>query len=403
MRLNNNFDLLSKSYLFSEVKKRVENFSRNHPDLKVIRMDIGDVSLPLPEGVCKAMDKAAYDMSKSDTFMGYGPEQGYAWLREKIALNDYQMRNIDIKADEVFVSDGAKCDIANLTDIFDPNAVVAMQDPVYPVYFDSNVIASRTVENGRIKLLHSGPETRFKPEIPREKVDVVYLCSPNNPTGTALDRNDLKKWVDYALENDALIIYDSAYEAFIFNQAIPKSIYEIPGAEKVAIEVRSYSKTAGFTGLRCGYTVVPFALTKEIEPGKRVPVRDLWLRRQTTKFNGASYIIQRGAEALYDEKIKGYLTDNIKYYLRNASMLRDALEDQGLNVYGGEFSPYVWLKADNGMDSWSLFDLILEKCHLSSTPGVGFGRNGEGCIRFTGFNTFENTVKAVERLRNLKL
>lgn len=402
MTANGNFSLLSESYLFTEVGRRIREFKESNPDSDIIRMDIGDVTLPIIEPVAVAMEKAVEEMRNSSSFRGYGPEQGYGFLRNAIALHDYKDRGIGISEDEIFISDGAKSDIGNLTDLFGAECVVGIPNPVYPVYVDSNVMAGRTVENGRIVLIDCDADNGYKPILPTRKVDVIYLCSPNNPTGGVLTRNDLEKWVGFALEHNSVIIYDSAYEAFIREEGIPKSIYEIEGAEKVAVEVRSFSKTAGFTGLRCGYTVVPEELTVSYPDGVEVKLRKLWLRRQTTKFNGASYIIQRGAEAIYSEEGKHLVKANIDYYLRNARLIREAFIEGGFAPTGGTNSPYVWIKSKDGKNSWELFDLMLSQFNISTTPGVGFGTAGEGCIRLTGFNSYENTLKAVERLRGLK-
>ena len=404
MLLNDNFKLLSKSYLFSEVASRIRDFKAQHPDAEIIRMDIGDVTLPLCKRVAEAIAQAAIEQSSVSSFHGYGPEQGYDFLRNAIACTDYNARGIEISPDEIFVSDGAKSDIANLTDLYGNQATVALSDPVYPVYADSNEIAGRFASNGKIIYMPCTTLNGFKPVPPGERVDVVYLCSPNNPTGTVLTREELTAWVDYALEAKALIVFDSAYEAYITDPALPKSIYEIPGAHKVAIEVRSYSKTAGFTGLRCGYTVVPRELTGYFSDGTTGNIHDLWLRRQTTKFNGASYVVQRGAEALYTPEAQQALRENIAIYINNATILRDALRDSGHNVTGGENSPYVWVYPDSGSgvregDSWRLFERMLHECRISTTPGSGFGKCGEGCLRLTGFNTPENTLKAVERIK----
>lgn len=392
---------MTESYLFAEVARRVSNYKKQYPDKDVIRMDIGDVTRPIITPVANAMKKAVDEMLDASTFRGYGPEQGYDFLREAIARNDYEERNIDISPDEIFISDGAKCDIGNLTDIFGPDCVVGIPDPVYPVYVDSNIMAGRTVENGKLVYIKCDAANGYKPLLPERKIDVIYLCSPNNPTGSVMDMTDLECWVNYALMNESLIIFDSAYEAFIRNADIPKSIYEIKDARKVAIEIRSFSKTAGFTGLRCGYTVVPHELKASYPDGKEVELRKLWLRRQTTKFNGASYIIQRGAEAVYTPEGKTLVKETIDYYLLNAIQLRGAFDKMGYETFGGINSPYVWVKDNSGRSSWELFDLLLMNCQVSVTPGIGFGSVGEGCIRLTGFNTHEKTKAAIERLKNL--
>lgn len=401
MKVNNNFSNLAESYLFAEVGRRVREYQMANPAAEVIRMDIGDVTLPLSGAVAKAMKTAVDEMLSSATFRGYGPEQGYDFLREAIANHDYAPRKVFLHADEIFVSDGAKCDVANLTDIFDRDCIVGVPNPVYPVYVDSNIIAGRSVENGKIKYIDCDPEDGFKPLVPKEKMDIVYLCSPNNPTGAVLTRDELKAWVDYALLNESVIIFDSAYESFVRDENLPRSIYEIEGAKKVAIEVRSYSKTAGFTGLRCGYTVVPHELKGKLADGTEVELRKLWLRRQTTKFNGASYVVQRGAQAIYSEEGKKEVKENIDYYLRNSELLCEEMKKLGLTAIGGKNSPYVWVKAPKGLTSWQMFDLLLNQCNISTTPGSGFGSGGEGCIRLTGFNSYENTKKAVERISKL--
>lgn len=403
MLANSNFQNLSESYLFPEVGRRVRAFQASNPDANVIRMDVGDVTLPIITPVTEAMHRAVEDMTKSASFRGYGPEQGYDFLRDAIARHDYAERGIDIKADEIFISDGAKCDIGNLTDIISADCVVGIPDPVYPVYVDSNIMAGRSVANGRIVYLKCDPANDYKPQLPDVKVDVIYLCSPNNPTGNVLTRADLQLWIDYARACGAVIFFDSAYEAFVRNPELPKSIYEIEGAREVAIEVRSFSKTAGFTGLRCGYTVVPADLKAQYADDSVVELRKLWLRRQTTKFNGASYIIQRGAEAIYSPEGLKAVIENIDYYLRNARLLKEGLREIGIESTGGENSPYVWFKAPKGIGSWEMFDILLKECNISTTPGAGFGSGGEGCIRLTGFNSYENTLKAVERLKNLAL
>lgn len=403
MTANSNFQNLSESYLFPEVGRRVRAFQANHPDVRVIRMDVGDVTRPLIKPVAEAMIKAVKEMTDGTSFRGYGPEQGYDFLRETIAGSDYASRGVEIAADEIFVSDGAKCDIGNLTDIFASESVIGVPDPVYPVYVDSNIMAGRTAENGRLVYIPCDPQDGYKPRVPARDIDVVYLCSPNNPTGGVLGKEDLKSWVDYARKHGAIIIFDSAYEAFVRDPEIPRSIYEVEGAREVAIEVRSYSKTAGFTGLRCGYTVVPRDLKSRFADGAEAQLRKLWLRRQTTKFNGASYVVQRGAEAVYSPEGQVEVKANIDYYLRNASLLRDSLRENGIEAIGGVNSPYVWFKAPGGKGSWEMFDFLLENCHISTTPGAGFGKGGEGCIRLTGFNTYENTVEAAGRLARLTL
>ena len=407
-KVNTNFLKLNESYLFSEIARKIEVFKASHPDADIIRMGIGDVTRPLAPAVVNALQKAVAEQADVATFKGYGPEQGYAFLREAVAENDYKKRGIDISPDEIFISDGAKSDTANITDILGNDNVVALTDPVYPVYLDSNIMAGRAGEKtasgaySRIVYLPCTEANNFVPQLPQGKVDIIYLCYPNNPTGTTLDRQQLKVWVDYARCIGALIMFDSAYEAFITGDDVPHSIYEIKGAEEVAIEFRSYSKTAGFTGLRCGYTVVPKKLKAVDDNGNDVNLNRLWNRRQCTKFNGASYIAQRAAEAIYSPEGRKQINETIDYYLRNAKLLRDRLQNVGLKVWGGENAPYVWVKAPEGLSSWQFFDLLLNDYQIATTPGVGFGPAGEGYIRLTAFGSYENTLRAVERIKKLK-
>ncbi|MBD5226089.1 MAG: LL-diaminopimelate aminotransferase [Bacteroidales bacterium] len=401
--INDNFCKLAESYLFSEVARRINAFKDAHPDAEIIRMGIGDVTKPLCPAVIAAMHDAVEEEADAASFHGYGPEQGYAFLREAIAENDYHLRGIDISADEIFVSDGAKSDTGNIGDILARGNRVAVTDPVYPVYVDTNVMGGRAGEkiNGswdRIIYLPVTAENGFVPALPSEVADVIYLCYPNNPTGTTLTRDQLKVWVDYALKHGSLILYDSAYEAFIREDDVPHSIYEIEGARKVAIEFRSFSKTAGFTGVRCAYTVVPKELKGYTADGKEISMHHLWNRRQCTKFNGASYVSQRGAAAIYTPEGKAQTREVVDYYLRNAEVLRKGLIEAGLEVFGGVNAPYVWIKTPDDMDSWRFFDMLLERCHVAGTPGSGFGPSGEGYIRLTAFNTYENTVEAVKRI-----
>lgn len=408
-KVNTNFLKLNESYLFSEIARKIEAFKASHPDADIIRMGIGDVTRPLAPAVVNALQKAVAEQADAATFKGYGPEQGYAFLRDAVSENDYKKRGIDISPDEIFISDGAKSDTANITDILGNDNVVALTDPVYPVYLDSNIMAGRAGEKtasgaySRIVYLPCTEANNFVPQLPKGKVDIIYLCYPNNPTGTTLDRQQLKVWVDYARSNGALIMFDSAYEAFITSDDVPHSIYEIKGAEEVAIEFRSYSKTAGFTGLRCGYTVVPKKLKAFDENGNDVNLNRLWNRRQCTKFNGASYIAQRAAEAIYSPEGRKQINETIDYYLRNAKLLREQLQNVGLKVWGGENAPYVWVKAPEGLSSWQFFDLLLNDYQIATTPGVGFGPAGEGYIRLTAFGSYENTLRAVERIKKLKL
>lgn len=407
--INENYLKLPGSYLFSEVARKVADFKQVNPEANIIRLGIGDVTLPLPPAVIEAMHKAVTEMADGKTFRGYGPEQGYDFLVNAIVENDYRARGLDIDADEVFVSDGAKSDTGNIGDILGIENVVAITDPVYPVYIDTNVMAGRAGElaqNGRwsrIEYLPCNTENNFVPELPQKRVDVVYLCFPNNPTGTTLTRNQLKVWVDYALENKVLILFDSAYEAFITEEDVPHSIYEIEGAKKVAIEFRSFSKTAGFTGTRCAYTVVPKELQAYTKNGEAVALNKLWNRRHTTKFNGVPYVIQRAAEACYSVEGKKQVRANIEYYLGNAQIIRNGLLEQGLQVAGGINSPYIWVKTPNGLGSWQFFDTLLQQLHIVGTPGVGFGPSGEGYLRLTAFNTRENTLEAVQRFKQLSI
>lgn len=407
-KINDNFCKLSESYLFSEVARRINSYKTAHPDADVIRMGIGDVTLPLCAAAIEAMHKAVDDQAAGATFHGYGPEQGYPFLRDAIAENDYRARGIEIAADEIFVSDGAKSDTGNIGDILARVNRVAVTDPVYPVYVDTNVMGGRAGhagDDGRwsdIIYLPVTADNGFVPAFPAEVPDVIYLCYPNNPTGTTLNRSQLKAWVDYARRHGSLILFDSAYEAFIRDEDVPHSIYEIEGAREVAIEFRSFSKTAGFTGVRCAYTVVPKELCGTDEKGHKVSLNHLWLRRQCTKFNGASYISQRAAAAIYTPEGKTQTREAIGYYLRNADILREGLREAGLEVFGGMNAPYVWIKTPAGMDSWAFFDMLLDRCHVAGTPGSGFGPSGEGYIRLTAFNTYENTLEAVRRIRNAR-
>lgn len=402
MKINENFQKLPAGYLFSEISRRVAEFRTNHLEVKLIHMGIGDVTLPLPNAVIEAMSKAVLDMADAQTFHGYGPEQGYASLRDLIAENDYKVRDVDITPDEIFISDGAKSDCANLGDLFDVDNIVAVCDPVYPVYVDSNVMAGRggeldeTGKWSNILYLNCSADNGFVPAIPESKADLIYLCFPNNPTGVVASRDQLKAWVDYALSNQAVILFDSAYEAFITDESIPHSIYEIEGAKECAIEIRSFSKTAGFTGMRCGYTVVPKALKRG-----GASLRDMWNRRQSTKFNGASYIIQCGAAAVYSDSGKREVRENIDYYMNNAKIIASALKAAGISFFGGENAPYIWFKAPNVTDSWALFDRLLNEANVITTPGVGFGPCGEGYIRLTAFGNATETAEAVKRIVSL--
>ena len=404
--LNENYLKLPGSYLFSTIAKKVAAYQQEHPNEDIIRLGIGDVSRPLVPAVVEALHKASDEMGRAETFRGYGPEQGYAFLREAILKHDYLDRNIALEADEIFVSDGAKSDVANFQELFDVSCKVALQDPVYPVYLDTNVMAGRTgnFENGRfggIVYLPCTEENGFIPDLPRERVDLVYLCSPNNPTGAAMTRSELKKWVDWAAQHNSVILYDSAYEAFITQPDVPHSIYEIPGAQKVAVEFRSFSKTAGFTGTRCAYTVVPKALQVYDRAGKPHALNALWLRRQTTKFNGVPYIVQRAAQAVFTPMGQAQIRSVIEVYQKNAQVILQALQAAGLQAFGGINAPYIWLKTPNGIDSWTFFDRLLSKARVVGTPGVGFGACGEGYFRLTAFNTPELTQAAASRIAHL--
>ncbi|MCM1290619.1 MAG: LL-diaminopimelate aminotransferase [Prevotella sp.] len=396
IKLNDNFQNLQGSYLFSEIRKRVKEYTSAHPDKKLIRMDIGDVSLPLPKVCINAMLEGVSNLSKKETFKGYGPEKGYEFLRESIRKWDYERRGIDIDKDEIFISDGAKCDLGNLGEILSSKSKILVSDPGYPVYKDDAVMDGRPLE-----LLGLDAEHGFKPIIPTSCPDVILLCFPNNPTGVVLSKDELQKWVDYARANNVLIIYDSAYERYITSADIPHSIYECEDAKEVAIEVRSFSKTAGFTGLRCGYTVVPYSLKGCFSDGKESTLHSLWSRRQSTKFNGASYIPQIAANAIYSEEGDKEVMTNVDYYMRNAAIIRDTLTECGLECFGGMNAPYVWCHVPEGFNSQSFFDYILDKGSISTTPGVGFGPHGEGYIRFTAFNTYENTIEAMDRIKKL--
>jgi len=408
--INQHYLELQGSYLFSEIAKRRTKYMQENPNADIISLGIGDVTRGLPEAVIKAMHKAVDDMVNPETFKGYGPEQGYSFLTELIAEHDYKSRNVTISPDEIFVSDGSKCDVGNIQEIFSQNAIIALQDPVYPVYVDTNVMAGRAgqfdTEIGRYKnivYLDCNAANNFKPSLPTEKVDLIYLCYPNNPTGMTLTKDELKVWVDYAISHNAIILFDSAYEAFITEENVPHSIYEIEGAEKVAIEFRSYSKTAGFTGIRCAYTVVPKALKGTDAQGNQVSINELWNRRHTTKFNGVSYVTQKGAAAIYSPEGKEQIQALIQYYMNNAKLIREGLQEAGFTVFGGVNAPYIWLKTPEGFDSWQFFDFLLKEANIVGTPGVGFGQCGQGYFRLTAFASYENTLRAIERIKQLKL
>ena len=399
VKINRNFAKLPANYLFVEIANRVSKYSREHPEAEIIRLGIGDVTRPLPKAVAEAAAKASLEMSEAGTFRGYGPEAGYPFLREAISRNDFRARGVDISPDEIFVSDGAKSDTGSIGDIFGIDNIVAVCDPVYPVYVDTNVMAGRAGDYregegfSKIVYMPCSSENGFLPEMPSHHADIIYLCFPNNPTGVGISRAELQKWVDYARKNGSVIFYDAAYEAFITEPDMPHSIFEISGAKQCAIEFRSFSKTAGFTGMRCAYTIIP----KELELDG-TGVNKLWLRRQSTKMNGVSYPVQRAAEAVYSEEGHRGILENIAYYHRNAEIIRGGLTKQGFEVYGGVNSPYVWLKVPDGITSWDFFDLLLDRAHVVGTPGSGFGACGEGYFRLTSFNTEENTRKAVERI-----
>ncbi|MEQ1905838.1 MAG: LL-diaminopimelate aminotransferase [Pirellulaceae bacterium] len=404
-RINENFLKLQAGYLFPEIARRVKAFGVEHPDAKVIRMGIGDVTEPLPAVCIKAMREAVAELSHRETFRGYGPEQGYEFLREAIAKHDFQDRGVDVHADEIFVSDGSKCDCGNILDIFGPDNRIAICDPVYPVYVDTNVMAGNTgfaQPNGRFeKLVYIDMlrENNFEPMIPKEPVDIIYLCFPNNPTGTVASREVLQKWVDYAIKNRSVIFFDAAYEAYIADPSIPHSIFELKGARKVAIEMRSFSKTAGFTGVRCAYTVIPQELMAETAKGEEKSLHALWLRRHTTKFNGVSYPVQRGAAAIYTPEGQRQVQDLIRTYMKNAHTIREGLEAVGFECFGGIHAPYVWVKTPANKKSWEFFDDLLSRCHVVGTPGSGFGAAGEGYFRLSAFNTAENTREAIKRIQ----
>lgn len=388
MKINEHYTALSSNYLFADIAKKVQAFKAENPDANIISLGIGDVTQPLAPAVVKALHTAADEMAAAASFRGYGPERGYDFLRNAIVENDFRQRGIEIDADEVFVSDGAKSDTGNFQELLSADCVVAVTDPVYPVYVDSNVMAGR-----HIFKLPCTAENGFVPELPKEHVDVIYLCYPNNPTGTTLTREQLKVWVDYALQHDALILYDAAYEAFIQSSDVPHSIYEVEGAKECAVEFHSFSKTAGFTGVRCGYTVVPKTLP--------VPLNQMWSRRQCTKFNGTSYLSQRAAEAIYSEEGKTQIRQTIGYYMDNARHMRSALQSLGFTVYGGEDAPYLWVKTPDGVSSWDFFDKMLRSAHVVCTPGAGFGLSGEGYVRLTAFGNHEQTIEALERIKKM--
>ncbi len=405
--VNENYLKLPGSYLFSEIAKRVSAHVEANPNAKIIRMGIGDVTRPLPDAVVKGLHNAADEMSKAETFKGYGPEQGYQFLVEKIIANDLKPRGLEIQLDEIFLSDGSKSDSGNIGDILSINNKVAVTDPVYPVYIDTNAMAGRAGDyqddKGEWSDLIYIPcvsDNNFVPQLPTEKPDVIYLCYPNNPTGTTLNKEQLKVWVDYAIENKCLILFDAAYEAFIQEEDVPHSIFEIEGAKKVAIEFRSFSKKAGFTGTRCAYTIIPKELEAYTESGEKVQLNKLWNRRHSTKFNGVPYVIQKAAEAVYSDEGKKQVNELVSYYMTNAKIISESLTEMGFEIFGGVNAPYIWLKTPNNMTSWEFFDKLLT-VHVVGTPGVGFGPSGEGYFRLTAFGKKEDTIEAMDRLKEL--
>ncbi len=405
--LNEGYLKLKAGYLFPEIGRRVREYQAKHPNAKIVRMGIGDVTQPLAPSVIKAFHEAVDEMGNENTFKGYGPEQGYEFLRKAIVDNDFLSRGINIDVDEIFISDGSKCDTGNILDIFGKNNKVAIADPVYPVYVDTNVMDGRTgfiSENGyyeNILYMPCKEENNFLPQLPSQHVDIIYLCFPNNPTGTTIDKKTLKKWVDFALEHKAIILYDAAYEAYITDPSLPHSIFEIEGAKECAIEFRSFSKTAGFTGTRCAFTVLPRSVNAFDNNGNSYPLHSLWLRRQTTKFNGVSYPVQKAAAAIYSENGKKEIKATIAYYMENARIMRNNLEKLGYKVFGGENAPYIWVKTPGQMGSWEFFDLLLNQLQIVGTPGAGFGPSGEGFIRFSAFASRENVIEFVERIQKL--
>ncbi len=405
--INENYLKLKAGYLFPEIQRRVNQFMSANPDKKIIKMGIGDVTKPLSETIVAAFLQGVEEMADKDTFKGYGPEQGYPFLREAIATNDYQNNGVDISADEIFISDGSKCDTGNIQDIFGNNNKIAVCDPVYPVYVDTTVMSGKTgeqEENGYYKNIIYMPcllENDFLPQLPTQKPDLIFLCFPNNPTGTVASKKELKKWVDYALENKSIILYDAAYEAFITEKDIPHSIYEIEGAKKVAIEFRSFSKTAGFTGTRCAFTVIPKELMAYDNKGNEHPVWRLWNRRHSTKFNGVSYPVQKAAAAVYSKNGQKEVKATIQFYLENARIMKKELGEAGYQVFGGVNAPYIWVKTPNGISSWEFFDKMLNEANIVGTPGAGFGASGEGYFRFSAFAERENVLEAMKRIKNI--
>lgn len=403
-QINDHFLKLKAGYLFPEISRRVRQFADDNPDSRLIRLGIGDVTEPLTPSVVNAMQEAVGQMAQRDTFHGYGPEQGYAWLRDAIAEQDYQARGCAIEADEIFVSDGSKCDTGNVLDILGPGNRIAVQDPVYPVYIDTNVMSGNTGgadETGEFEglvYLRATEANQFQPSLPDQPVDVIYLCYPNNPTGAVATRSVLEQWVNFAHKHGSLILFDAAYEAYITDPSLPRSIYEIPGSREVAVEFRSFSKTAGFTGIRCAWTVVPKSLRGRDAQGNSIELHKLWMRRHTTKFNGVSYITQQGALATYSPQGRSEVAQRIAHYMDNARIIRQSLGALGLTVYGGQHAPYVWLKVPGNLDSWSFFDKLLNETHVVGTPGSGFGKSGEGFFRLSAFNSKANVEEAMSRI-----
>ncbi len=403
--INEHFLKLSNQYLFADIAKKVKAYQTSHPQQRVISLGIGDVTQPLCPAVLEALHRTVDEMGEKSTFHGYGPENGYAFLREAILKNDYQPRGIHLDLSEIFISDGAKSDIGNFQELVRWDNSLGLTDPVYPVYVDSNAMIGRAgvCKDGvwsNVKYFPCTAENGFVPQLPGQRVDMIYLCYPNNPTGTVLTKSELRKWVNYALKNDTLILFDAAYEAYIQDAKIPHSIYEIRGAKKCAVEFRSYSKTAGFTGVRCGYTVVPHEVSVVTPDGKsRIPLHQLWTRRQATKFNGASYLSQRAAEAIYTEEGKKQIRSTIRYYMHNAHYLRSSLQALGFEVYGGENAPYLWVKTPKNQPSWKFFEELLYSTGVVCTPGVGFGPSGEGYFRLTAFGTYEDAEEALQRIK----
>ena len=406
--INENFLKLQKNYLFADIAHKVEAYKAEHPSASLIRLGIGDVTRPLAPAVIEALHKAVDEMGDAKTFRGYGPEHGYEFLRKAIVENDFAPRGISIDEDEIFVNDGAKSDTGNFGDILGSDNTICVTDPIYPVYIDSNVMGGRAGDFAggswsRVTYCPCTADNDFSPALPEHPADLIYLCYPNNPTGTTITKEALKKWVDYALKHDSIILYDAAYEAYITRPEIPHSIYEIEGAKKCAVEFHSYSKTAGFTGLRCGYTVVPKELVVKSKSGEDVQLNGLWNRRQCTKFNGTAYIVQRAAEATYSPEGKKQVRETIDYYMTNARIMREALGEAGLKTYGGVDAPYIWLRTPEGTGSWDFFERLLHEINVVSTPGVGFGPSGEGYIRLTAFGNRADCEEAMSRLKKLKL